>query len=99
MKFKNPKKTLIEYIKNANPARLYILVVLLPLILADYLFVNVVLNAEKANLTHEYENDVVMLSNQINNLVENASNFAIEILCNRFDNWWRKRIGYIYYLY
>ena len=82
MKFKNPKKTLIEYIKNANPARLYILVVLLPLILADYLFVNVVLNAEKANLTHEYENDVVMLSNQINNLVENASNFAIEIEMN-----------------
>lgn len=73
---------LIEYFRGLNPITLYIVLVMVPLLLADFAFGFILVKADKAELTHKYESDISAMNNQINFFVDNASNFALEIEMN-----------------
>ncbi|MCQ2080664.1 MAG: histidine kinase [Lachnospiraceae bacterium] len=72
-------RDLIEYLRKSNTIRMYILLVMVPLLLADFAFGYILIRADQSELSYKYDSDISALNNQLNFFVDNASNFAIEI--------------------
>lgn len=80
------RQTIKRFFNESNTFKGYVLLVIVPLVLADFAFGYFLVAAGKTELKHKYDSDIAALSNQISFFVDSANNFAIEIEMNEHLN-------------